>query len=775
MNLIFKLIVLLIFLSCAVVNSQNINGKIVGINGGPLEYVNVLLLSNDSIFLSGTVSDHEGNFSFSNSEIRNYILKFSFLGYNDLFIKAIPSDSTLLIRMNSSPVYLDEVVISAEKKAYSMKNGNLIMNVQNTLLKTMGNAFDVLERLPNVILDDDDNLSVIGKGAPLVFVDGKEVYDKEELKRLNSNDIKNVEFVTTPGSQYDGEVKSVIKIATRKYLPYEGFSFRTQLKGNYGNKFSHKESLDFIYKISSFDFNVSFYDNRMKTNNYGEYNTVMYGDTVWRMKDSSRGNFQYANTNISANVSYLINNKHTLSFIYNYSKSKPLSHNNNRIEVQENSDYYDVILYNSLVKDKQKDNRYNLSYNGVFSESVNMNLNVDYFTKQTNQNQVNNETSNLLNRDIQSYSTNQYNIFASKLYFFYEPMKLLSMNFGFDALFTKRNGTFYNEQNILPSSNSVISENREAVYADLKISINKFSISAGLRYEYQKNIHENKLADPGDVFYKKTYHNLYPNLSIYYKIKNIEVSFLASKKTKRPTYYQLREGTQYNGRFEYDRGNPLLVPSRVTLFSISGVWKNLYIGTDYNRIEDYIGTMFYKDESSSSVKIATSINYKLNSNVVLSASYKKRIGVWTPQISLNYVIPDFEILYLDNIILLNKSYLLARMNNDFVFKRGYVISLNIFGNTSGNSGESLLGSKIVSNISFRKSYFDNKLDLLFNFNDIFKTFKRRSSNAIGFVYYDRDQYNDTKCISLTLTYKFNNFKNRRKKSMAGDEEINRAL
>lgn len=40
--------------------------------------------------------------------------------------------------------------------------------------------------------------------------------DVDELKRLKSGDIKNVEIITSPGAKYDATVSSVIRVKTVK-------------------------------------------------------------------------------------------------------------------------------------------------------------------------------------------------------------------------------------------------------------------------------------------------------------------------------------------------------------------------------------------------------------------------------------------------------------------------------------------------------------------------------------------------------------------------------
>ncbi|MDR0726119.1 MAG: carboxypeptidase-like regulatory domain-containing protein, partial [Prevotellaceae bacterium] len=61
----------------------SVSGRIIDkTDGTPLEYANVLLLSlPDSIFVSGTVSNSEGLFRFSEVGAGKYAVKVSYIGY----------------------------------------------------------------------------------------------------------------------------------------------------------------------------------------------------------------------------------------------------------------------------------------------------------------------------------------------------------------------------------------------------------------------------------------------------------------------------------------------------------------------------------------------------------------------------------------------------------------------------------------------------------------------------------------------------------------------
>ena len=111
------LIVFFLFLSLnAFGQSNNITGRILDQSTKePVEYANVTLFRQDSVFIEGTVSDTIGRFGFTNLISDDYVLLISYMGFETKkillqnFLESVEIDVFLSERMLS----LDEIVISA--------------------------------------------------------------------------------------------------------------------------------------------------------------------------------------------------------------------------------------------------------------------------------------------------------------------------------------------------------------------------------------------------------------------------------------------------------------------------------------------------------------------------------------------------------------------------------------------------------------------------------------------------------------------------------------
>ena len=79
-----------------------------------------------------------------------------------------------------------------------MKDDALVTTVEGSYLSKTGTAGDVLGKIPGVI-SNHGSVEVIGRGTPLIYINGRQMRNQSELDQLSSDQIKDVEVVMTPG------------------------------------------------------------------------------------------------------------------------------------------------------------------------------------------------------------------------------------------------------------------------------------------------------------------------------------------------------------------------------------------------------------------------------------------------------------------------------------------------------------------------------------------------------------------------------------------------
>ena len=201
----------------AFAQNQNLVGHITDENGEPMPFVNVMLLSlPDSTFVQGTVTDDQGSFILPTDK-REGLLKVSFVGYQTQYAKAA---NGLTIQMKMDSQVLGEVVVKSQLPQTRLTGNSMITTIQGSVLEDSGTAQEMLTKVPGMT-GSEDGLEVLGKGSPIVYINGRLMRDDTELRRLRSEDIRDVEVINNPGAQYDATVRRRVRstpISRNKHL-----------------------------------------------------------------------------------------------------------------------------------------------------------------------------------------------------------------------------------------------------------------------------------------------------------------------------------------------------------------------------------------------------------------------------------------------------------------------------------------------------------------------------------------------------------------------------
>ena len=202
-------------------SAQSMKGKVVDENNEPLAFANVMLQKADSSYITGTMTDTLGVFVLE-PEAEASMIHISFIGY-EAYVAPVKGSDIGTVRMVPDTEMLSKAVVKGYLPKTVIKGDAFVTPVENSVLAEAGSANDVLKKLPGIISKNGE-FEVIGKGAPIIYINGRLVRDNNELEQLNSKDIKSVDVVQNPGARYDATVKAVIRIQTIKRTG-DGFGF----------------------------------------------------------------------------------------------------------------------------------------------------------------------------------------------------------------------------------------------------------------------------------------------------------------------------------------------------------------------------------------------------------------------------------------------------------------------------------------------------------------------------------------------------------------------
>ena len=228
---------LIVLLSLTVTAQTEITGSVIEKQSQiPLEFAEVILLTNQSSVLLGDVTDPNGGFKLRVIQ-GDYTLQVTYVGqilYTKSIVVAEESINLGAIEIINAQE-LDEVVIASKKKLIQRKIDRLVFNVENSSKASEGDALEVLRVTPGVRVQND-KITMIGKSNLQVMINDKIVQLSDEdlanfLKSIASEDIKNIEVITTPPAKYEASGNSGLVNITLKQAKKD--SWNAQLKSSY--------------------------------------------------------------------------------------------------------------------------------------------------------------------------------------------------------------------------------------------------------------------------------------------------------------------------------------------------------------------------------------------------------------------------------------------------------------------------------------------------------------------------------------------------------------
>ena len=741
-------------------------GRVVDDKGEPAEYANVVLLSPaDSSFLAGGVSNESGYFVIP-CNARRVIAKVTYVGYKSkLWTAASPDLGT--IRLQADRYTLKGVTVKTQRPQYRAAKGGMTIDVEHSVLSKMGTAVDVLGQLPRVTASGSD-IKVFAKGTPLIYINNKKVTDNRELTELKSENIKNVDVITAPGSQYDATVKSVIRIRTRKPAG-EGWSVRNDANAKYNTMWAGYDQATIKYRIKGLELsNTSFLYSQVFKENIDAGYTLMPKDNIINIDQHFNDAFRQNVLSQTFRLSYDFNANNSIGGSYSFYKT--LSNNmdaNSNQTVTRNSAYEGSILQSQRQhRDVGPRNEANLYYTGKLGNwSIDFNASYLHMKYMLSQQSTENSTE-LGNRDVASNGGQRSDLWAGKLVVTY-PVGKGTLSFGSEYTHTKSVGFYVNNENYVPASSTKLCEANIAGFADFSLPFGHYELNAGLRYEHVTTDYYSfgkREQEPS-----RRYGNIFPNLSLSWD-KNLwswQLSY--TMKTSRPGYNNLRNFMQYDSRYLYEGGNPYLRPEYTHNVELSFEHKWLSASVDYDYVHKPMLHTFglYDNQEIAYFSVHNMGHYQMLSAAVTASP---TFSWYQPSWAIDYS----QLFFREPTSLCSRHPSFTfELRNSLVFPHGWMAGIDFYGYTDSYKPMRRTAGLVTVDARLRKSFFQDRLVFLLQASDLTKSNRERWTYYGTDVISRKDANNFTRNISLTVTYNFNATRSRYKGTGAGNEEKKR--
>ena len=232
-----QLLTLIALCACFVMPAlaqSKITGTIVEeANGKGIPFVNVGLFRQvDSVFVSGAASDDKGKFELL-APNGDYRLQVSAIGFQtfeqDLTVKG--NQDLGQLKLSEGSTKLSEVVVAEKRPLFAVEGEKTMYNVAEDPSIQTGTLSDALQNAPGVEVDVEGNISLRGTTSVEVWINDKPSHMTAEnlktyIQTLPANSLDRVEVITNPSARYGSKADGIINIVTNaKIQKNEFFSF----------------------------------------------------------------------------------------------------------------------------------------------------------------------------------------------------------------------------------------------------------------------------------------------------------------------------------------------------------------------------------------------------------------------------------------------------------------------------------------------------------------------------------------------------------------------
>lgn len=575
--------------STATIATRSVEGVIVdSASQHPLSYVTVVLQDGERDTPVKTVlTNKDGFFELNRLPAKPYRLVFSCVGYKTRSIELPAFTSSVLhlgtITLAFTLAPLKEVRIITQKQLIEQDVDKIIYNADADTESEMLSAFDMLQKVPLLSVDADDNLQLNGRDNYQIVINGKTstlfVHNPSDvLKTMPAHSIKTIEVITNPSARYGADgAGGIINIITYK----ETISGYNGSVAAWANKPSASSANGYLTaKVGKFGASANLGNNT--------YNSPINSSALFREDKTEHNRLQQTGESKTNTHSHYAGSE--LSYEPNVFNLITADYSTNKGR----GDAYftqQAKLFNAAGSIEQAYNRQSAGTNESygremsldiqhsFKKNTEQSLHLSYLSSLgTNQSSTDFVLQPLINYKGQTSTTSNED--GSKQHTmqvdYIQPIKKQTLELGVKSVVSVNNsdyfyknqdsgtGAFLLDQRFSNSFN--YSEKIYAAYASLNLKITNWGLRLGARAEKTKT--DANFKSSGTIVFQN-YCNLLPNLLLSVRLKKTSAIRLSyTQHIERPAMSYLNPYTDATDPRNISFGNPQLRPGKVHLFNL---------------------------------------------------------------------------------------------------------------------------------------------------------------------------------------------------------------
>lgn len=800
MNFIYTLLFSLSFLWVGAQKAE-LNGSLLDGEDMPLGFVNLALYSApDSTLAKVEMSNEEGQFSFKGITPGIYYLEATFLGFSKLQIadiSLIENQTRELgsLKMESNSVELETAIVTARRALVEVKPDRTVFNVEGTINSAGENGLGLLRKAPGVLVDNNNNISVLSRSGVLIYVDGKRLPIQGDaltsyLENIPAEQIDRIDIITNPGAKYEAEGNAgIIDIRLKRdksigsngnvsYNASQGRYFTTNgsFSGNYRNK-----------KLNAFGTLGVGAGDRYNTLDFLNFQNGLLVDEINYTRNG------YTNGNFRFGTDFFVAKNHTIGFLVtgNTNNSNSESRNKSFISQGLNQPVDSILRANNISDGLNNNATFNVNY-AWSTGKKSLNIDADYgsYNNTTDFSQPNiyfgpdGETQT--SQNITSYYTPVLIDIATLKLDYESPF--LGGQFGTGAKFsnvqTDNTFDFFNEingeevLNIQRSNNFTYSENVYAAYLSYNRNISeKLSLASGLRTEITDAV---GILTPLDASLQEPpvnqdYLSFFPTVGLTYQLSRFQtLSLNYGKRINRPDYNVLNPFRIQLSELSFSKGNAFLVPEIVHNAELGyTLFYRFNFKLAYSRTLNQITRLIGPDETDPRAGFITWANLATQEVYSFNASLPFQINKWwSLYVNANASHINNQADYGENGIVDVQAFTYSFFQQQtFNLPKKYVAEVSGYYSGPGVwGGVFLYNAQWALNVGLQKKFFNDKLNVKLSANDLFFTSGWTGTSEFNGLMSEGAGNWDSRRVSLSLNYNFGNSNVKSRKRKTGLEE-----
>lgn len=798
----FTLLFLLFNLPTLLCAQSQISGNITNLDGEPLPFANVLLLSvTDSTLVKGVVSESDGSFYFDEVTPNEYLLSITTVGFHRFLDRInVSLEEKLLLPpslLHELEEELEEIIVTATRPFFEVEQGKMVVNVANSISAAGLSVLDVLDRSPGVSVNRQSNsLSVLGKNGVVVLMNGQRFRMPLEaayqmLAGLNSSDVEKIEIITVPPANYDADGDAgFINIVMKKDNDMIGTNGSLTVGQGYGSGYNGNISFNLNHQGPKFSWfgllSATYVDQfqeweQFRGNNNG-FEDIGIETDIERSSIRKAINYQVGfdyklgkNTIVSGLVSGYYNG---------LNRSAP------NITKSNYSISPDTLFRMTTIDDSYWSHIMgNINLQHTFRNGQVISSNVDYLTY-NNSNpswytimNYNESNDMIKSEEIRISKDTPIELWVTDMNHSMKLGESVAVESGIRGTFSKLTNTVVFEKklgldwvfNPTFSNDGDLHEDILAAFSSAKIELDeKTTLNAGLRYENTQTTLTNVA---GEKIVERGYGDFFPTAYLSRKINSdnlIHVSY--GRRITRPTFNEMAPYAIFSDPFTFFSGNENILPTYTNTIKTDYSYKSWIFSVQHSIDKDVIARFQPTLDAETNTMFLRSDNIDRRQTISIMVAFPLKMTPWWEtqnNFTANY--QKVNSVLNGEVYEVDQKGLQVVLTNTFTLPKKY--SLELTGNYTSPviNGYFNWMSRGFINVGIQKE-FEKAGVLRVSCNDILETsqLRWRSFEAADIDFSGRLKF-EKRVFMATYTYKFGNskIKGTRDRKVGSQEEQQR--